>query len=482
MTKKILLIDDSKTQLYSLKIILSKAGFEVITADNAVIGFEIAYRQKPDLIVSDIVMPSINGYQFCRLLKNDPVTKNIPIVLLTILESKIDKFWGLKAGADKFLNKDSEPEILIEEISKIIKNTSERKEDIIEETVSFSENAYHAKINEILDQSLIESTIMNEFRNISEFITDETKMASEIFMILGSILNFDSAALFFNSADLKKKKKITFCSNQPQATLNNLAKDFFKVILDETLQKEDIIAKSIKRPDEEAFLEQHQTALILPIKLGEQLLGGIGIYSHKKIDYLSQKTFGIILNELKMLMQIKHLHSKTRLLTIIDPLTGLYNRRYFTEVIDREFSRAKRYKSDLSIAMFDIDNFKKINDTYGHQLGDEVLRKTSEIIQKSLRNTDFAFRYGGEEILALLTNSSAEQAFIPIERIREKIENLEFNLNNETIKVTISAGISSIDTDTATSEILTNQADNALYEAKNSGKNKVLLAQKEIIS
>lgn len=482
MTKKILLIDDSKTQLYSLKIILSKAGFEVVTADNPVMGIELAYQQMPDLIVSDIVMPSINGYQLCRLLKNDAVTKSIPIVLLTILEGKIDKFWGLKAGADKFLNKESDPENLIEEISQILKNTPERTENLPEKTVSFSENVYHVKINQILDQSLIESTIMNDFRNISEFINDENKMIAEIFAILDSILDFDSAALFFNSADVKKKKKITFCSNQPQTTLNNLAKDFFENIFGETLDKENILTDSIKRPDEEAFLEPHQTSFILPIKLSDQLLGGIGIYSHKKIDHQKQKTFGIILNELKMLMQIKHLHSKTRLLTIIDPLTGLYNRRYYKEVIDREFSRAKRYKSDLSIAMFDIDNFKKLNDTYGHQFGDEVLKKTSEIIQKSLRNTDFAFRYGGEEILALLTNSSAEQAFTPIERIREKIENLDFEIEGEAVKVTISAGISSLDTDTASSEILTNQADNALYDAKNSGKNKVLLAQKEVIS
>lgn len=481
MTKKILLIDDSKTQLYSLKIILNKAGFEVVTADNAVVGIELAYQQMPDLIVSDIVMPSINGYQLCRLLKNDITTKHIPIVLLTILEGKIDKFWGLKAGADKFLNKESDPENLIEEISQILKNIPEKTEHIPEKNISFSENAYHVKINQILDQSLIESTIMNEFRNISEFINDETKMITEIFAILDSILDFDSAAIFFNSADLKKKKKITFCSNQPQTTLKNLTKEFFEEIFGE-FDKGNVSTESIKRPDEEAFLESHQTSLVIPIKLGGQILGGIGIYSHKKIDYLKQKTFGIILNELKMLMQIKHLHSKTRLLTIIDPLTNLYNRRYYKEVIEREFSRAKRYKSDLSIAMFDIDNFKKINDTYGHQFGDEVLKKSSEIILKSLRNTDFAFRYGGEEILAVLTNSSSEQAFIPIERIREKIENYPFEIDGKAVNVTISAGISSLDSDIASSEILTNQADNTLYEAKNSGKNRVLLAQKEVIS
>jgi len=476
MTKKILLIDDSKTQLYSLKLILTKAGFEVIAADNAIVGIELAYQQMPDIVVSDIVMPSINGYQLCRLLKNDAATKHIPIVLLTILEGKIDKFWGLKAGADKFLNKESEPENLIEEISQILKNTPDRNEQSPESNISLTENAYHVKINQILDQSLIESTIMNDFRNISEFINDESKMIAETFLILDSILDFDSSAVFFNSADDKKKKKITFCSNQPQTTLNNLAKDFFEELFGSET-KTDITIESIKRPDEEAEIEQHQTSLIVPIKMSGQLIGAIGIYSHKKIDYQKQKTFGIIVSELKMLMQIKHLHSKTKLLTIIDPLTNLYNRRYYKEVIEREFSRAKRYKSDLSIAMFDIDNFKKINDTYGHQFGDEVIKKSAEIILKSLRNTDFAFRYGGEEILAVLTNSSAEQAYIPIERIREKLEKYPFEVNGKPVTVTISVGISSLETNATSAEILTNQADNALYDAKNSGKNKVLIAQ-----
>lgn len=479
MTKKILLIDDSKTQLFSLNLILTKAGFEVIPADNAIIGIELAYQNMPDLIISDIVMPSINGYQLCRLLKNDVATKHIPIILLTMLEGKIDKFWGLKAGADKFLNKESEPENLIEEVNKILKNAVSQSQKAETQNITFTENAYHVKINQILDQSLIESTIMNDFRNLSEFVNDENKLAEEIFAILDSILEFDSAAIFFNNADNKKKKKVTFISAKKSESLKSLSENLVKVILGK-VKSEDITCKVIAKQEAEAH-NDYQTEFIVPIKLNNKILGGIGIYSHKKIDYKNQKTFEIILNELKLLMQIKHLHSKTKLLTIIDPLTNLYNRRYYQEIIEREFARAKRYGSELSIAMFDIDNFKKINDTYGHQFGDEVLKKVSEIILSSLRNTDFAFRYGGEEILAVLTNSSSDQAFIPIERIREKIENCQLEYDGNPVKVTISAGISSTGKDTPSSEILTNKADTALYAAKHSGKNKVLIAEKEVI-
>ena len=479
MTKKILLIDDSKTQLYSLKIILSKAGLDVITADNAISGIEMAYQNMPDLIISDIVMPSINGYQLCRLLKNDAATKHIPIVLLTILDGKIDKFWGLKAGADKFLNKESEPENLISEIQEILKNTPENHNKTETKNVTFSENAYHVKINEILDQSLIESTIMNDFRNLSEFIVDEEKLINELFSILNSILDFDSLAIFFNSANDKKKKDLTFISNQNQNELQNISFEFFKTVFGE-IEKDDIQFKTTKNTSNQSENLSNQTSLVVPIKIGEQLLGAIGLFSHKNIDYKSQKNFNIILNELKLLMQMKHLHSKTKLLTIIDPLTNLYNRRHCQEVAEREFSRARRYGTELSIAMFDIDNFKKINDTYGHQFGDEVLKQVSKIILSSLRNTDFAFRYGGEEILAVLTNSTAEKALIPIERIRAKIENYPFEFYDQDVKVTISAGISSTQEDFSSAQELTRMADEALYKAKHSGKNKVVLAEKVI--
>lgn len=475
MTKKILLIDDSKTQLLSLKMIISKAGYEVITAPNAIEGIELAYHNMPDLIISDIVMPSINGYQLCRLLKNDPATKHIPIILLTILEGKIDKFWGLKAGADKFFNKESEPEELIKEIESILATIEDKPHKTPVKNVTFTENAYHVKINEILDQSLIESTIINEFRNLSEFIHDESALLGEISTIVESILDFDTAAIFFNSADNKKLKQITFLSNLDETLLKDMASEFLSTVFEGT-EPNEFTCENIKLKDAQTP-PPYKTKLIIPITLDSETIGAIGLYSHKEINYQNQKTFEIILNEMKLLMQIKHLHSKTKLLTVIDPLTTLYNRRYYQEVIEREFSRSRRYNFDLSVAMFDIDNFKKLNDTYGHQFGDEVLKAVSQIIIASLRNTDFAFRYGGEEILAILTNSSSNQAFIPIERIRAKIEEYPFCCNGQNIKVTISAGISEIKQEISTAQNLAKVADEALYEAKHSGKNKVIIAK-----
>lgn len=487
MRKKILLIDDSKTQLHTLKIILTRAGYEVITADNGVSGVEAATRNLPDLVVSDIMMPNINGYHLCRLLKNDPVTKDIPIILLTILNSKIDKFWGLKAGADKYINKESEPQVLIDSIEEIFKNTPERTIKAPEETqkVEFDENSYQAKINQILDQSLIDSTIMNEFRNLSEHIHDETKLTQEVFSLMNSIIDFDVAGIFFNSCDNKEVKVLNidiYTASLSDVSLNTITNDFFNKLYSDI----DDDAFSYKVFDSEASklnvienVDTFKTSLFLPIKSNHKIIGGICIYSKKKKDYESIKAFNIILDELKLLMQIKSLHSQTKLLTIIDPLTNLYNRRYFNEILEREYSRSKRYGETFSIAMFDIDNFKNLNDTYGHQFGDTVLTEVSSIILSSLRNTDFAFRYGGEEMSVILTNSCCDNAFIPIERIRKKIEEKEFQFKDETVFVTVSSGLSCTNQDSNNASELVKFADTALYQAKETGKNKVIIYEKE---
>jgi diguanylate cyclase (GGDEF)-like protein len=161
----------------------------------------------------------------------------------------------------------------------------------------------------------------------------------------------------------------------------------------------------------------------------------------------------------------------------MDKLTGLYNRKYISEVLEVEFKRAKALHSNISVVLFDIDNFKKINDTHGHDCGDYVLSTLGAQVKASgLRERDLAGRYGGEEFIVVLTNSNAEQAADVAERIRKRIEQHEFLYENKRIPVTVSLGVSSIRKDFHMGSDLYKQADKALYESKRNGKNKVTLA------
>lgn len=178
-------------------------------------------------------------------------------------------------------------------------------------------------------------------------------------------------------------------------------------------------------------------------------------------------------NKLDVIKKINFMYSHTRHLSLTDALTGLYNRRHFDSTVEREFLRSKRYGGDLTLAIIDIDFFKKINDTYGHLCGDYVLKEVAYMIQDNFRKTDIVFRYGGEEFVVILTETSLDGSKIPLERLRQAIENYKFKYENNVIKVTVSIGAASNSYDNINTVIL--NADKALYEAKSSGRNRISL-------
>lgn len=178
-------------------------------------------------------------------------------------------------------------------------------------------------------------------------------------------------------------------------------------------------------------------------------------------------------NKLDVIKKINFMYSHTRHLSLTDALTGLYNRRHLDSNLEREFLRSKRYNNNLSIAMIDIDFFKRVNDTYGHLCGDYVLKEVAYMILDTLRKTDMVFRCGGEEFVALLTETPLEKALIPLERLRKRIEEYPFEYNNNKFQVTISIGVNSTESGVDTAGEFLDGADKALYSAKNNGRNQI---------
>ncbi|PIQ89670.1 MAG: hypothetical protein COV72_01790 [Candidatus Omnitrophica bacterium CG11_big_fil_rev_8_21_14_0_20_42_13] len=182
----------------------------------------------------------------------------------------------------------------------------------------------------------------------------------------------------------------------------------------------------------------------------------------------------IIITALKYLfIIIENAHLKK--LATTDGLTGLYVFRYFEAKLNSEIKNAQKAKTELSLVIFDIDNFKKINDTYGHDAGNEVLKNTAALISRQCRKNDTVARFGGEEFVAILPSTNAKGANIYAEKIRKAIEEFDFPLQERTLKVTVSAGTASLLLlNKPTAEGLLKAADTALYEAKTSGKNKIV--------
>lgn len=180
-------------------------------------------------------------------------------------------------------------------------------------------------------------------------------------------------------------------------------------------------------------------------------------------------------NKMDVIKKINFMYSKTRHMSVTDALTGLYNRRHFEDNLEREFLRAVRYDNHLSFAMIDIDYFKQVNDTYGHSAGDYVLKEVAYLISQTFRKTDMVFRYGGEEFAVIITETPLSKAVVPLERLRKTVEENNFTYNGQKIDITISIGASEVNEQTNTVHQLFELADKALYKAKESGRNRVVI-------
>ena len=204
-------------------------------------------------------------------------------------------------------------------------------------------------------------------------------------------------------------------------------------------------------------------------------------FSSEMLDEIQQNIQAIIEgfnvpddNKIDVIKKINFMYSQTKHMSLTDRLTGLYNRRHFECNLEREFMRAKRYENDLSVAMIDIDFFKKVNDTYGHSCGDYVLKETAFFINEAFRKTDMVFRYGGEEFVVILTETNSQNALIPLERLRKLIENNTFRYNHQDLKITVSIGVTSDLHSVNTPWEMFDIADRALYNAKEGGRNRIV--------
>ncbi len=491
MNKKILIADDSSTMRLLLQDILKNEGYTVITAEDGVQAVILTFENNPDLIISDIEMPIMDGYQVCRLLKNEPKFSQTPIILLTSKESSGAVFWGYQTGADLYVLKDFKSEYLIGEIKKLLSQypkTKIAKDSFVPEQVN--QTKIMEKLNVFLDSQLFEMTLINEISQATVDLTNLTETISSLLNILDkSIDNYMIGFAIFSKEEeiilgIKLSKEIPerfldlfeFQTLEDIATLIN--NDISSYSIEVEIIDEELLVDS---DDKNRSTDELDPKLIysIPLKAKDEFIGMLSIY-HPQMESVSiyqKKLIKKLETYISTAINTILLYNKVKDLSIIDSLTGLYNRRYVMEAYKMEFSKASRYNSNISIIMMDIDNFKIINDTYGHLSGDLVIKSISEIIKKSIRNFDIPGRYGGEEFILILPETSIDDTVIVAERIRASVESFDFlSIVNEKLIVTISIGISNLITmESNKNELeLIKVADSNLYKAKKTGKNRVI--------
>ena len=479
MTTSILLVEDSETQLKFLKDELEKADFNVFAAENGVDGYKKIFECQPDIVLSDIQMPVIDGYQLCRMIKNNDNVKKIPVVLLTSLDKKIDSFWGKKAGAQLFLLKTIEIPELIKQINLTVKRypvTQEYKDEIAKK--QSSENSAQTQLNTVLNNLLMKSIFSNEFRNLSDFLNYERILVEKLFSLLSSFVEYSVAGVFFASPDDFAENILyldTLGKNISKGSLSDIQYDFFKFMEEFKVFKDgkfEVVRILLGKEMDYKFAD-FKSKIIIPLLFDKKLIGGICFYSVQDINYASFKYFDIMISELLAIFKMKYQYTEKEFMSVLDGLTGLYNRRLLEIGLEQEFNRTKRHPSDFSLAILDIDFFKKVNDTYGHQYGDYVLQTVANLMKSSFRKTDLLYRYGGEELVMIMPETNIEGAVIPVQRLRRMVEEYAFEYNNVKAKVTVSIGLTMNYQEFNSPADIIKSADNCLYKAKESGRNRV---------
>ena len=478
----ILVVDDSPLILEFICKFLSGNGYKTLTASNGIEAIEKTFRELPDLIILDIVMPRMNGYQTCRLLKSDHETCDIPIIMLTARDQTSDKYWGIQVGADAYLSKEFEQTILLKTIETLVQKRRKipAAKSLIRGTRLINAIDIVSKVNEQLDKKLFETTILNEMSSLIERgIEDFEGIINIVTGTLARVLDYDVAAIvIIEEHDIGCFFKINKpVSEQHLKEVQEYTKNYLRAsdICLTSSNKMTVFGKDRVRQTDVANKEEI-AYFDVPIRFVNKL-GGLIILAcsaSERIDSKDVDFFKTVVKEAYIIIQNSWLYNRLQKLAITDSLTGIYNHGFLYGILGKEFSRAERYNLPLSLLMLDIDCFKKVNDSYGHPQGDTVLCKLSQILKNNVRVCDIPGRYGGEEFSIILPESKLEDSVNLAERIRKEVEQYNFGDVNKVVKCTVSIGVSSYPCpDVKNIEDLINKADRALYNAKAEGRNRV---------
>lgn len=455
MSARILIVDDNPVNVKLLSAKLSLDYYIISTATNGVEAVDKAAREQPDLILLDVMMPEMDGFEACQRLKADPATSHIPIVMLTALSDVADRVRGLAAGADDFLGKPINDIALMARIRSLL-----RLKVLMDEWRLREQTAQQLSPSAALppappvDLQGSRVLIVDDQQADGDFIGDALRPLSVTIARVGTIADAERELavrdidLIFSSLDLQNEDGLMIC---PRLRANAASRHIPILLLG--------------NPED------------LP-RVAKGLDLGANDYLMRPFD--AQELFARARTQLRHKRNydtLRHGFEQNMKMALVDPLTGAFNRRYLDAHMPRFLRHAAETRNSLSVQMVDIDHFKKINDTYGHAAGDAVLREVALRITNSIRPSDFMVRMGGEEFAIVMPGTFLPHAAKIAERLRQTIAGTLIPLpdGQNSVHVTVSIGISDAraDLEDEANKIF-ERADAALYRAKQSGRNQVV--------
>jgi two-component system cell cycle response regulator len=450
VSARILVVDDIEANVRLLEAKLSAEYYDVITAYDGPTALAMAASEKPDIILLDVMMPGMDGFQVCRRLKDDPETRHLPVVLVTALDGRSDRVAGLEAGADEFLTKPIDDVMLFARVRSLTRlktvidelrerEASGRRMGVIAGAASrmggsggrilvVDDNERQAR------RVCLELSI--EHRPVVESDPEKALLTArgpvDLVIINTGAKSFDGLRL---AAQIRSDEA---SRNLPVLAIVD-ADERQRLVKALEIGVNDILAKPVD-----------------PLELSAR--ARTQIRRKRYTDYLRDNLD----------------HSLE--LAVTDQLTGLHNRRYMAGQLEALVRRSAQGGEPVAVLLVDIDHFKRINDSFGHDVGDEVLREFAVRLASNVRAVDLPVRYGGEEFVVVMPDTELADARRIAERIRLHVAGSPFRVmgGQELLSVTISIGVAVSLSGEERPEALLKRADEALYEAKSTGRNCVI--------
>ncbi len=456
--RKVLVIDDSPACRAIVCAMLRSHGWLTVEAGDGEMGAELAVSTSFDAIVCDHHMNGITGTQLCRLLSADERTSKTPVVVLTATSTRRGLFWAIESGASAYLAKSELRRLpsLLDQLSRQprISNVSIQSRA--------GGRSVAARLGHLLDATLFESVLRGRVRGIAALESTMGGAFRRVASLLGSILEFRWCAIALRG----HRDQVWMMHSGSDAEAEReaiLGLGAGRDALVERIEEEQCAPRSARERVE-----------VRAIEFGEETIGSIAIAAaDQSLSSADAAVLDWVAAELPAVLQLTLLLEQTTKHAMSDELTGIANRRAARDFLERSVVSARRNAHEVSVAMLDIDHFKRVNDGFGHDVGDVVLRKVAATLAAAVRRSDLVARWGGEEFLLVFPQTGEEGARLVCERIRARIEGLGLAQVRVGLSVSASMGVAMLGDDGPDGVL--RRADEALYCAKQSGRNRVIV-------
>lgn len=457
MTGRVLIVDDLAPNVKLLEAKLANEYYDYESCTSGVEALEKVKSFQPDIVLLDVMMPEMDGFEVCKRLKEDPLTAQIPVVMVTALSDMEDRVRGLESGADDFITKPIDDVHLFARVKSLI-----RVKLMIDELRLRDEtgNQFGVLQQDAPSQELDSSTRIL----VVEDDVIEGKQIEDILSQFGCSIDiteskaaFDTAVrgdydLFIVSTQLDETDGLRLCTHVRSQNETRRVPQLILVDQDEP----DLMIKGL-----EMGVNDY---LITPIEANEMIARVKTQIKRKRYQDALRSSY-----------------EESMSMAVMDGLTKLYNRNYLDAHLANIVKQAQEKATPLSLMTLDIDHFKEINDKpgWGHHIGDEVLKQLAERILNNVRSTDLATRPGGEEFVVVMPNTNLEMAKTLAQRVHAGIGGSPFPISADpgNVAATVSIGLTQMNAENDTPETLLKRADKALYEAKNRGRNQIIVAE-----